>query len=183
MNSPKEEKKSPAQPKRSEDPPFVIEELLTQFRKDGISALADLDKDDQAQIVNWAQDVVNQFGSVLKETPMKIKNLIDLPCPKEDLKIAIMVLLPAYMAKGSDDIVTLLKDRYVRLSAFQEISQEDQDTIIKEAGAIDPNKESTGSELFSTYHKYMEISILEQKILHDEVNAFINDLKIQEKEF
>jgi hypothetical protein len=67
MNSTNENKKSQAQPKRSENPPFVIEDFLTQFRKDGISALADLDKDDQVQIVNWYQDVVNQFGSVLKE--------------------------------------------------------------------------------------------------------------------
>ena len=179
MNSSKKGKKSQEQPKRGENPPFGIKDFLKQFRRDGISVLADLDKDVQAQIVNWAQDVVNQLGSTLKENPMKIKNLVDLPCPKEDLKIAIKVLLPAYISKGSDEIVSLLKDRYVRLSAFQEISQEDQDTIIKEAGVIDPIKESTGSALFSAYHKYMEISISEQKILYDEVNTFINDLQIQ----
>jgi hypothetical protein len=191
MNSTKGDKKSQAQPKGSENPPFVIEDFLKQFRKDGVSALADLDKDDQAQVVNWAQDVVNQFGSILKENPMKIKNLVDLPCRKEDLKIAIKVLLPAYIAKGSDDIVTLLKDKYVRLSAFQDISQEDKDTIIKhedkdtiikKADRIDQKSKSTEPEIFSTYHKYMEISISEQKILHDEVNTFINDLKIQKKD-
>jgi len=188
MNSTKDNEKSRAQPKRNENPPSVLEDLLKQFRKDGIHALADLDKDDQAQIVNWAQDVVNQFGSILKENPMKIKNLVDLPFPKEDLKIAIKVLLPAYIAKGSDDIVTLLKDRYVRLSAFQDISHEDKDTIIKhedkdtiikKADKIDQKSKSTEPEIFSTYHKYMEISISEQKILHDEVNTFVKDLKIQ----
>ena len=161
----------------------MIENFLKQFRNDGISAIAHLDKDEQAQVVNWAQDIVNKYGTILKETSMKIKTLVDLPCPKEDLKIAIKVLLPAYIGKGSNDIVALLKDRYVRLSAFQEISQEDQDTIIKEAGAIDQKKESTGSVLFSTYHKYMEISISEQKILHDEVNTFIKDLQNQKRDF
>ncbi|MEX1326166.1 MAG: hypothetical protein AB1Z29_05145 [Desulfobacterales bacterium] len=155
MNSGKKDKKSQAQPKRGENPTFVIEDFLKQFRKDGISVLADLDKDDQAQIVNWAQDVVNQFGFILKENPMKIKNLVDLPCPKEDLKIAIKVLLPAYIAKRSDKIVSLLKDTYVRLSAFQEISQEDKDSVIKEVNKIDLKSDSTETELFPTYHKYI----------------------------
>jgi hypothetical protein len=179
MNSIKKDKKSQAQPKKDENPPLVTEDFLKQFRKDGITVLADLDKDDQAQVVNWAQDVVNQFGSTLKENPMKIKNLVDLPCPKEDLKIAIKVLLPAYIAKGSDEIVSLLKDRYVRLSAFQEISQEDKDTIIKEVNKIDPKSDSIETELFPTYHKYMEIVVSEQKLLIDEIKIFINDLQIQ----
>jgi hypothetical protein len=179
MNSSKKDKKLQTQPKRGENPPFVIKDFLKQFRKDGISVLADLDKDDQAQIVNWAQDVVNQLGSILKENTMKIKNLVDLPCPKEDLKIAIKVLLPAYIAKGSDEIVSLLKDRYVRLSAFQEISQEDKDTINREVNNIDPKSDSTESELFQTYHKYMEIVVSEQKFLIDEIKIFINDLQIK----
>jgi hypothetical protein len=179
MNSTKEDNKSQAQPKRNENPTSVIEDFFKQFRKDGISALAHLDKDEQAQVINWAQDIVNQYGSILKETPVKIKNLVDLPCSKEDLKIAIKVLLPAYIAKESDDIVDLLKDRYVRLSAFQEISQEDKDTIIKEANKIDQNIESTETALFPTYHKYMEIIVSEQKILLDEINSFIDDIQIQ----
>jgi hypothetical protein len=110
---------------------------------------------------------------------MKIKNLNELPFRKEELKIAIKVLLPAYIAKGSDDIVNLLKERYVHLSAFQEISQEDKDTITKEADRIDRNSESTETALFPTYHKYMEIIVSEQKILLDEVNSFIDDIQIQ----
>jgi hypothetical protein len=179
MNSSKKDKKLQAQPKRGKNPSSVIEDFLKQFRKDGISVLADLDKDDQAQIVNWAQDVVNQFGSILKENPMKIKNLVDLPCPKEDLKIAIKVLLPAYLAKGSDEVVSLLKDRYVRLSAFQEISQVDKDTIIREVNNTDPKSDSTENELFPTYHKYMEVVVSEQKLLIDEIKIYINDLQIQ----
>jgi hypothetical protein len=93
--------------------------------------------------------------------------------------MAIKVLLPEYITKGSDDIVNLLKDRYIRLSAFQEISQEDKDTIIKETNKIEPKSGSTETELFPTYHKYLEIVVSEQKLLIDEVNTFINDLQIQ----
>ena len=141
-----------------------------------------MSKNEQTLIVNWAQELVDQYGSVLIEYPMKIKNLVDLPRPKESIKIAIKALLPAYLAKESDDIVNLLKDIYVRLSAFQEISQEDRQTIIKEANEIDQKSGSTDTSLFPTYHKYMQIIISEQKILLDEINTFINDLQIQKKD-
>jgi hypothetical protein len=179
MNSTKEDQKSQAQQKRNEKPTVAIDDFLQQFRKNGISALAQLDKDEQAQVINWAQDLVNRFGSILRDTPTKIKSLVDLPCPKEDLKIAIKVLLPAYLAKGSDDTVTLLKDRYVCLSTFQEIDHEDKNAITKEANRSDQKLKSTEFEMFSKYYEYMAISISEQKILHDDINTFIDNLQIQ----
>jgi hypothetical protein len=178
MNSTNDDKKSKALPQKKEKPPPMIEGYIKDFRHKGIIALANMSKDEQTIIVNWAQDVVDQYGSFLKEYPMKIKNIVDLPCPKENIKIAIKTLLPAYIAKESDDIVNLLKDRYVRLSAFQEISYEDKETIIKESNEIDQNSESADTSLFPTYHKYMQIIISEQKILLEDINTFINDLQI-----
>lgn len=178
MNSTNDDKKSKALPQKNEKPLVAIEDFIKDFRHKGISALANLSKNEQTLIVNWAQDIVDQYGSVLMEYPVKIKNLFDLPCPKENIKIAIKTLLPAYLTKGSDDIVNLLKERYVRLSAFQEISTEDKETIIKEANEIDQKSESTDTSLFPTYHKYMQIIISEQKILLEEINTFINDLQI-----
>jgi hypothetical protein len=182
MNSTDDDKKSKARPKRNDKLSPLIEDFIKDMRHKGISALASMSKDEQTIIVNWAQDVVDQYGSFLIEYPMKIKNLFDLPYAKENIKIAIKTLLPAYLAKGSEDIVNLLKDRYVRLSAFQEISQEDKENIIKETNEIDQKSESTDTSLFPTYHKYMQIIISEQKILLDEINTFINDLQIQKKD-
>ena len=181
MKSTRDDKKSKALNHKTKKPPTIIEDYIKEFRQKGISAVADMSKQAQTIIVNWAQDVVDRYGSMLQEYPTKIKNLADLPCPKEDLKIAIKVLLPAYLAKGSDDIVKLLKDRYVRLSAFQEISQEDKNTIIKESVEIDQNSESTDTSLFLAYHKYMELIISEQNILHEDINTFFNDLQSLKK--
>lgn len=160
----------------------MIDYFIKDFKKKGIITLANMSKDEQTIIINWAQDVVDRYGSVLKEYPLKIKNLIDLPCPKENIQIAIKTLLPAYVAKGSDDIVNLLKDRYVRLSAFQDIGQEDKGNIIKESNEFDQTSESTDTSLFSAYQKYMQIIISEQKILLEDINTFINDLQIQKKD-
>jgi hypothetical protein len=178
MNSTHGNKKSKARPKNNDKFPSMIEDYIKDFGHKGISALTNRSKDEQTIIVSWAQDVVDQYGFFLKEYPMKIRNLVDLPYPKENIKIAIKSLLPAYLAKGSDDIVNLLKDRYVRLSTFQVISQDDKETIIKEVDEIDQKSESIDISLFPTYHNYMQIIISEQKILLEDINFFINDMKI-----
>jgi hypothetical protein len=160
----------------------VIEDYLKGFRQKGLSILSDMRKDEQTIFVNWAQDIVNRYGAVLQVNPAKMKNVADLPCPKEDLKVAIKVLLPAYLAKGPTDTVDLLKDRYVRLGTFQEFSREDKDAIIKESDEIDQKSESTDTSLLSTYQKYMQVIISEQNILLEDINTFVDDLQIQKED-
>jgi hypothetical protein len=182
MNSTIDNKKPEALNPDNDRATAVIYDCIRNFRQKGLSILSVMRKDEQTIFVNWAQNIVDRYGSLLQENPSKIKNVADLPCSKEDLKTAIKVLLPAYLAKGSDDIVDLLKDRYVRLGAFQEISREDKETIIKGSSEIDQKSESTDPSLFSTYQKYMQIIVSEQKILLDEINVFIADLQIQKRD-
>ena len=182
LSSANDNKKSEAINPNNDRPPAMISEYIKNFRQKGLSVLSDMSKGEQTIFVSWAQDVVDRYGHLLQENPSKIKNVADLPCPKEDLKIAIKVLLPAYLAKGSDDIVDLLKDRYVRLGAFQEISQEDRETILKKPDQIDQKSESTDTSLFSTYQKYMEVIISEQNILLEDINTFVDDLQIQKED-
>ena len=166
----------------NDSPPAMIFDYIRNFRQKGLSILSDMRKDEQTIFVNWAQNIVDRYGSLLQDNPAKIKNVADLPCPKEDLKVAIKVLLPAYLAKGSDDTVDLLKDRYVRLGAFQEISQEDKEAVTKESDEIDQQTESTDTSLFSTYQKYMQIIVSEQKILLEDINTFVDDLQFPKRE-
>jgi hypothetical protein len=177
MNSASDEKKSKALHHSDGKPPAVIYDYIKKFRQKGLTILSHLSKDEQTVFVNWAQNIVDRYGALLQVNPAKIKNVADLPCSKEDLKIAIKVLLPAYLAKGSGDIVDLLKDRYVRLGTFQEISQEDREAVIKEAAEIDQQTGSTDTSLFSTYQKYMQIIISEQNILLEDINTYTDDLQ------
>jgi hypothetical protein len=164
-------------PKQAERSP-VIEEFIKDFSDNEMAAITDLDEERQTLIVNWAQDLVDQYGFLLQDFTAKIKDIDDLPCPREDLKIAIKVLLPAYIAKGSDDTVNLLKDRYVRLSAFQAISRDDKEIINKKSNESDQKSKPTDSSLFPTYHKYMQIIISEENVFLEEINTFISDLKL-----
>ncbi len=178
MSSANDAKKSIAHHHPDEKTPAVISDYIKGFRQKGLSILSGMSKDEQTVFVTWAQHIVDGYGSLLQENPATIKNVADLPCPKADLKIAIKVLLPAYLAKGSDDIVDLLKDRYARLCAFQEISREDKEAIIKISAESGQKPESPGPSFFSTYQKYMQIIVSEQKILLDDIKAYINDLQV-----
>ena len=137
MNSDKNKKKSETQPIRNEHSISALNYLLKKLREKGPSVISAMRKSDIKIIANWAYEVFNEYTTVLKDFPMKIKSIAELPCPKQDIKLAIKILLPTYLSKGSDDMVDLLKDRYVRLSAFQEISMEDKETTIREFHEIE----------------------------------------------
>lgn len=154
----------------------MIDSYIDAFRKSGLSALTELDDDDQASIASWAQDVVNLYGAILAEYPMKLNDAKDLPHTKETIKIAIKTLMPAYVLKGREDSVKLLRDRYVRLSTFQDIDPEDKKTIIRMTK--DKNKTSPLSDtsLMPTHQKYMQLALSEEKILLEDIDAFLGDL-------
>jgi len=174
--------KSRAVSKKNEKRSPVINDFIKDFRKNEMAAIAKLNEGNQTSIVNWAQEIVDRYGSLLQDYAAKIKDIDDLPCSREDLKIAIKVLLPAYLAKGSEETVDLLKNRYVRLSAFQAIRPEDKEISNKKSNDFDQKAKATDSSLFPIYHKYMQIVISEQNVFLEEINMFINDLKVPKKD-
>jgi hypothetical protein len=154
----------------------MLEKYIRDFTDKGIVSLSKLSADEQRLVVNWAQDVVDQYGSVLKEHPMKINNLDELPFPKEEIRISIKTLITAFATKDSDDIVAMLKDNYVNLSAFQKLKKEDIATITKELDEMNRTSELSGASIFPTYQKYMQLVISEQKILLEDINTFLSNL-------
>jgi hypothetical protein len=75
-------------------------------------------------------------------------------------------------------MVSLLKDRYIRLSAFQEIAEEDLDIAMREVNGAQQKLESNHISPSSTAPEYMEIILTEQKVLLDEINSYMNDLQM-----
>jgi len=154
----------------------MIENYLNTFRKKGPSALADLSNEEQTAVATWARKVVDQYIATLIEHSAKIKDIDTLPFPKETIKIAIKTLMPAYALTDSEDMLNLLKDRYVRLSSFQEIKQEEIKAGDTDAG--DPNQTlpDSGTAFASTHQKCMQLALSEEKILLEDITAFIGSL-------
>ena len=154
----------------------MIDAYIDSFRKAGLTALTELGDDDQAAIANWAQDVVNRYGAILVEYPMKINDAKDLLHTKETIKIAIKTLMPAYVLKGMDDSISLLKDRYVRLSTFQEIDPEDKKTIFRTVNDENQTSPPPDTSLMPAHQKYMQLALSEEKILLEDITAFLDSL-------
>jgi hypothetical protein len=140
------------QPNQYRKASFEIKDFLKAMRDWGLAALTKLNKSEQVQVVNWAQDVFDQYASVVEQYPHKIKDLAALPFEKDEIKTAIKTLLPAYLEKGSEDLLNELKDKYVGLGAFQKIDQ--------------------------TESVLIDLIISEQKVLLEDITAYLIELKM-----
>jgi hypothetical protein len=155
---------------------FKIQDLLDEIKDKGFLILAHLSEENQVMITHWAQDIFDRYESVLKNQPSKIKNIVELPASKQELKMAVKILLTAYVLKESYEIVDKLKDRYISIGAFQKIDLEDGEKKSYEVNNFEKELESDYASVFPEYHKHIEVIISEQNVLLDDVNNFINDL-------
>ena len=153
-----------------------VQDLLDEIKDKGFFALAHLSEENQVMITHWAQGVFDRYESVLADQPSKIKNIVELPASKQELKMAIKILLTVYVLKESNEKVDSLKDRYISIGAFQDIDLDDKEKIFYEVSNIEEELESDYASVFPEYHKHIEVIISEQNVLLDDVNNFINDL-------
>jgi hypothetical protein len=160
----------------------IIKNFIDEIKDAGIFAIAHESEQKQAIITKWAQDISDRYLSVLKKHPAKIRNIVELPVSKEEVKIAIKISLISHVMRKSDEMVEILKDRYISIGEFQDIDPDDKEIIIEEVSNIDQQLESAYESVFPNYHKYMEVIISEQNTLLEDVNNFINDLKELKKE-
>jgi len=152
--------------------------LLNKLRKMGIMAVLNMNKKSQLTMSNWAHNIVNQYTAVLKNNPMKLKNITELPCSKMDAKLAIKFLMLGSVEKGLDDkTVSNLRDKFISLGSFQSIDQKDIVKLMKYMSDI--KEKSMEDNIFSLpgLNKYMDLIISEQKALLEEISSFIQDIR------
>jgi hypothetical protein len=159
-----------------------IKYLLNEIKDKGIFALAQMNEENKIMIIKWAQNITDRYIVVLEKHPEKIKNIVDLPTSKDEIKIALKILLTAYVIKKSDKKVDILKDYYISIGSFQSIDLKDKEKIIEEANSMKQKLENASASFFSNYHKYMGVIISEQDALLKDLNNFINDLVTLKKE-
>jgi hypothetical protein len=177
MEPTQNDKKLDANSKTDENSSPAVEVLLNKLRKTGITAILTMNKKEQITMSNWAHDLVNQYDATLKNNPMKLKNIAELPCSKMDAKLAIKLLLLVSVEKGlKDNTVVKLKDTFVRLGTFQSINPEDISKLTKHLSYIQKQSTDTDTSSFPELNNYMDLILSEQKALLDEINSFIGDI-------
>ncbi len=184
MESTKNDNKPDTNSKTHENISSEVEALLNKLRKKGITAIFSMNKKAQMTVSNWAHDFVNQYNTVLKNNPMKLKNITELPCSKMDAKLAIKLLVLVSVEKGLEDkTVVDLRDKFVSLGSFQSIDQKDTIKIMTTARDIQKKSSETDTSSFLELSKHMNLIISEQKALLDEINSFIEDIRKIKKNF
>ncbi|MFO7556004.1 MAG: hypothetical protein R6W88_12450 [Desulfobacterales bacterium] len=178
------DKKSDTDLKINENSSSDIEALLNRLRKTGVTELLTMNKKAQTTLSYWAHDLVKQYSTVLKNNPMKLKDITKLPSSKLDVKLAIKLLILASVKKGPEDsTVVNLRDKFVSLGSFQSVDQEEILRLMKHNRTV--HKKSMGVDMSSLpgLNKYMDLIISEQKVLIEEVNSFIEDIRKIKKNF
>lgn len=119
MGPAKNDKKLNVNIKTNEILTSEVETLLKKLRKAGITAILAMTKNSQITMSNWAHDLVNLYNVILKNNPIKLKDIAKLPSSKMDIKMAIKILLLASFKKGVEDTTVVdLKDKFISLGAF-----------------------------------------------------------------
>ena len=177
MRPTKNDKKLDVNIEANEDSSSEVETILKELRKTGITAILTMNKKEQITVSNWAHDLVNQYDAILKNNPMKLKDIAELPCSKMDAKLAIKLFLLASIEKGlKDNTVAKLKDTFVRLGTFQSVDPEDIAKLTKHLSYIQKQPMDADTSSFPELNKYMDLILSEQKALLDEINSFIGDI-------
>ena len=155
---------------------LISSKLMADLKNMGIVAFKQMTEDEQKKVWNWSREIVQQYRSVLEADPGNIRNIEDLPFPKEDIKLAIKLSLPLYISKDMQSVIKMLKTAYKDIGTFQFIDDGDKKVLQSRS---DPKRRASSQNNGSTYplsDKYTELIVSEQKALLQEVNDFVTDL-------
>lgn len=155
----------------------ISSQLMADLKNKGILAFKQMTDDEQKKVWNWSKEVVQQYRTVHEANPSNIRNIDDLPFPKEDIKLAIKLSLPLYLSKDMQSVVKMLKTAYKDIGTFQFIDDADKKELLSR---VDPKRRASAQNngtLYQLYDKYAEVIISEQKALLQEINDFITDME------
>ena len=156
---------------------LISSKLMADLKNRGIMAFKQMSDDEQKRVWNWSKEVIRQYRSVLKAHYSNIRNIEDLPFPKEDIQLAIKLSLPFYLSKDMQSVVKRLKTAYREIGTFQHIEDVDK----KELRSRENLKRKASSRYNKTIYplsdKYTALAVSEQKALLQDINDFVADLE------
>lgn len=164
-------------PKEIDDTSSKLEYLLKDLRRKGISAFKDLKTKEQKAVIDWSKVVTREYFHLVDNNLSNVKDIADLPYPKEDIKLALKMILPIYVSSGPRSMIKRLKLAYQELGAFQQINTSDKETILDPT--VDRNTDNSKKmrDRLALYDKYLKVTIAERKILVQEIGNYVENMK------
>lgn len=156
---------------------LISSRLMADLKNKGIRAFKKMTDEEQKKVWKWSTEVIGEYRSVLEADPSNIRNIEDLPFPKEDIKLAIKLSLPLYISKDMHSIVKLLKTAYKDLGTFQLIEDADKKELLARASLKRRASSQNNKTIYPLADKYTQLAVSEQKALLEEINDFVTDLE------
>ena len=156
---------------------LISSKLMADLKNSGIVAFKQMSDDEQKRVWNWSKEVIKEYRSVLEAHPSNIRNIEDLPFPKEDIQLAIKLSLPLYLSKDMQSVVKLLKNAYREIGTFQSIKDIDKKKLLSRKNLKRRESSRDNKTIYALPHKYMALAITEQKVLLQDINDFVTDLE------
>jgi hypothetical protein len=155
--------------------PDISPKLVAKLRKREIAVFQQLSEEEQARVWEWSRTIIREYRSALESNPNNIRNVEDLPAPKDDIKLAIKIALPIYVSKDLQRMIKVLKNAYKELGAFQPLDRmKDSNTSGRRSGLKSKNN-GRGADVTSDADTALIVS--EKKALTEEINNFVTDLE------
>ena len=164
-----------------DDTTSKLEVLLKDFKRKGISAFKDLDAKEQKALINWSKKVTRKYTYLVDNDLSNVKDTEFLPYPKEDIKLAIKMLLPIYVSSGPQSMIKRLKLAYQELGSFQQIKPGDKKTILKPTSSKNNDTSKEVHDSLAIYDKYLEVTIAERKNLFQEIENYVENMKYSKR--
>jgi hypothetical protein len=156
---------------------LISSKLMADLKNRGIVAFKQMSDDEQKRVWNWSKGVIKEYRSVLEAHPINIRNIEDLPFPKEDIQLAIKLSLPLYLSKDMQSVVKLLKTAYREIGTFQSIKDIDKKKLLSRKNLKRRESSRNNKTIYALPDKYMTLAITEQKVLLQDINDFVADLE------
>ncbi|MGD9043802.1 MAG: hypothetical protein PVG06_08820 [Desulfobacterales bacterium] len=157
---------------RTKESSLQLENLLKRLRKKGLSALINLSDDERQQVSVWSQEVISEYATLIEKTSMSVRDVKKLPFVKKDIKMAIKIVLPNYVCKSAYAEIEALKNLYVELGSFQDISKKDKERLSMEKRFRNSTSQLSNQDHFPTIDKYKEQAVSEHNTLFQEFNFY-----------
>jgi len=155
--------------------------VLKNYKSKGTSALKELRENELKAVINWSKEVIRQYTNLIDNDLSNIKDIADLPYSKERIKLAIKMMLPIFIPNGPQSMIKKLNLAYQELGSFQQIDTGDYGRITSPESSKDVKSSKKIHNNLSMYSKYLEITISERKILFQEIETYVSDLKYRIK--
>jgi len=156
---------------------LISSSLLADLKNMGILAFKQMTDNEQKTVWKWSKEVIRRYRSVLEAYPGNIRDVEDLPFPKEDIKLAIKLSLPLYISKDMQSMVKMLKTSYKEIGTFQIIDDSDKKKLRTRADSERRSPSQNNRKVYPVTDKYTEITVSEKKALLQEINDFVTDLE------